>query len=163
MDRYRPERRRLEIIATEDMKKLVPTSRICINGERDTIYIYNGAATPAKAQYNLDDISATINGLKQKVVDMFEREFRRRNRDPEEVVTEWSGLLSDQILKQEEESDLEDSDEQRKKPLYLQKYTKGIPDGIPAAEAILLGGKPMWLQIVDGKSKLSEEISLADD
>lgn len=44
----RPGRER-EIPATEEMKKLVPTSRICIKG--DTIYVYNGREDPIKATY----------------------------------------------------------------------------------------------------------------
>ena len=61
----RPGRKR-EIIATDEMKKLLPTSRICTNTERDTLYIYNGSAKPVKAQYIIDDPMTTVNGLKQK-------------------------------------------------------------------------------------------------
>src|SRR5215469_14554848 len=98
--RYGSGRKRLEIIATEEMLKLVPTSKIFINSERDMILVYNGSDKPAKAQYNLDDPIATVNGLKQKVIDLFKKEFQRRKCDPEEIVTEWCNLLSDQIIEQ---------------------------------------------------------------
>src|SRR5215831_8200667 len=140
--RYSSGRKR-EIPVTDEMRKLVPTSRICINAERDTIYIYNGKEKPAKAQCNLDNIPATINGIKQKVIDLFEPEFRRRNCDPNETVTEWCGVLSDQLLELEGKSDLDDEDEQEKRPCYIHKY-KDI-------ESVIVGDQPYLIQMKEGE------------
>lgn len=71
-NRYSSRRRgrKREIIATEEMKKLVPTSKICINAEGDTIYVYNGKTRPIQAPLGNDPLT-TVNVLKQKVIDTF--------------------------------------------------------------------------------------------
>jgi hypothetical protein len=144
--RYSRSGRKREILATEEMKKLVPTSRICINAEHDAIYVYDGKAKPVTAPLRGDALTAT-DLLKQKIMDTFKIR--------EDAVIEWIGLLSDQLLALEE-SDLEDQEGGKK--LLIQKYTKDIP----AVEAVLVAGKPMFLQIIDGKVVLSKEIPLPD-
>jgi hypothetical protein len=142
--RYGPKRKMREILPTEEMKHLLPISKIRINPERDMLSIYNGdKKRPIRANYNIEDAPATVKGLVQKLV----HEFKYKER----IALEWSNHLSD-LLRQCEEEDLEDEDgdqENQRKIVCLHKY----PTDIPLAEAILVGNKPMFLQIIDGKMK----------
>jgi hypothetical protein len=139
---------RIEIPATVEMKKLVPTNGIYINHKRDTIFIYDGDDKPAEAPYNGDNPIDTVGGLKQKVIALFEREFQLRNCNPEEVVSEWIGLLSDQIIEQEKEAkDNENEDEDEDKKYYVNKYT---PHDGRLLESVIVKGKPYFIQMKKG-------------
>jgi hypothetical protein len=132
-----------EIPATEEMKKLVPTSRICIKG--DTIYVYNGREDPIKATYGGDPLT-TISVLKQKVIDTFKLK--------EYAVVEWCGLLSDELLRLEGESVSEDEDDQeRPRKCYIHKFSKDIP----LIEAVIVDGQPFFIQMKEG-SKLDFDL-----
>src|SRR5215469_5316362 len=155
--RYGSGRKRREIIATEEMKKLVPTSKIYINGERDMILVYNGSDKPAKGAFKSEDIIATVNGLSQKVIELFKREFERRECNSEEVVTEWCGLLSDQILEQMDSGE----DEEEKKSYYIHKYSTGVP----LIESVIIGDQPFFIQMKEGSDSdfnLLSEYPLVD-
>ena len=82
------------------------------------------------------------------MIDLFKREFERRNCDPVEVVTEWCSLLSDQIMEQEGNSDLEDEDDQGKVRTYhIHKY---IPQDGRLIESVIVAGQPCFIQMKDG-------------
>jgi hypothetical protein len=58
--------------------------------------IYNGdKKNPIRANYDVNDAPATVKGLVQKLVDDFKYN--------EKVALKWSNLLSDQLVKMEEE------------------------------------------------------------
>ncbi len=141
-----------EIKATEEMQKLVPTSRICINEEWDTVYIFNGKDRPVQGSIAGDSF-ITVSELKQKLITLFKR-------SKEDDIVEWLRLLSNLLSELlQKDPDLEDEDDQEKKiKYYIQKYTKDIPP----VESVLIGEKPMFLQVIDGKAVLSEEIQLPD-
>jgi hypothetical protein len=147
-------KKRIEVPVTEEMTRLVPTSRICINVEHDTIYVYNGKERPVTAPVGGDALTDT-DLLKRKIMDMFKIR--------EDAVIEWIGLLGDQLL-QLGESGLEDEDEDRKTTHYVHKYTSNCI----LSEAILEHDtKPMFLQMVDAENgvlqaELLKEISLPD-
>lgn len=127
--------KRIEVPVTDEMRKLVPTSKIYINAERDTIYVYNGKTRPVTAPIGGDALTDT-DLLKQKIIETFKIK--------EDAVVEWIGLLSDQLLELER-SDSEDEDEDQGKKLvhYIHKYSTGIP----LAEAILIENtEPKFLQ-----------------
>jgi hypothetical protein len=152
-----------ELPLDEDIKKLGKFSKACVKGGK--MYIYNGKAKPITFPYNdstNEELYKTIDvGCRAALVETGEY--------ADDLVTKLCIRIFnalDEYVKQQAQKayESEESIEDNKlKPFYLMKYTKGIPHGIHAAESIILGGtKPMWLQIIDGKAKLSKEILLPD-
>jgi hypothetical protein len=135
--RYGSRKRMREILPTEEMKKLLPISKIRINPERDMLSIYNGDGKKAvRADYNVDDPPTTVKGLVQKLVG----EFKYK----EQIALQWSNLLSDELVNFErEEADLEDADDEDRKPYYLHKY-KDI-------ESVIIGDQPFFIQMKEGE------------
>jgi hypothetical protein len=151
---YSPKKKVKEIPLTKEMKDLIPTiSKVKINEERDMLSIYDGNPKhPIRANYDVNNAPATVSGLVEKLV----KEFKYNQK----IALQWSNLLSEELVKLEEE-DLEDDgggEENQRKIVCLHKYSTDIP----LAEAILIGNKPMFLQIIDGKVELSKEIPLPD-
>ena len=134
---HRSSGRRIEVPITDEMRKLVPTSRICINAEYDTIYVYNGKARPVTAPISVDALTAT-DLLKQKIMDTFKIK--------EDAVIEWIGLVGDQLLELDESS-LED-DQEKSRPCYVHKFSGGIP----LIESVVIGGQPYFIQMKDVKT-----------
>jgi len=138
----------------EDTKKLGKISRVRVNDS--TMEIYNGKTKPITFSYNV----STSEDLYKAFVDIgYTDQLASR------ICTRLFNALEEYTKKQaQDQYESEDGvDNSKQKPLLLMKYTKGIPFDIPVAEAIILGGtKSMWLQIIDGKAKLSENILLPD-
>lgn len=58
---------RREFHLTEEMKALLPISRVLCKDQR--MFLYNGKAKPIEAQYFVNDPLKTVNGLKQVLID----------------------------------------------------------------------------------------------
>jgi hypothetical protein len=107
----------------------------------------------------------------QTIRDEFEKQNIDRN-ITERFILEFSDILRQQ--KEDEatkasktkqgdsisEEEGNEDDNENKKKYYIQKYSNGDFDYISgSAEAVLVGGIPYFLQIVDGKPLLSKEIT----
>ncbi|MFZ0510541.1 MAG: hypothetical protein WAM14_02945 [Candidatus Nitrosopolaris sp.] len=137
-----------EFPLSDEMKRLLNVTRVYVKGK--TLFVENRRSEPITCPYT-GELVTTTEELKQALIDTHEFE--------DKLIDKLIRFLSDVWRKQEEESPFEEEDEKREKKYFVQKYTNGIPP----AESILIGGtKPMFLQIIDGKAKLSEKISLPD-
>jgi hypothetical protein len=140
-----------EFPLSEEMKQLLNITRIHAIGK--TLFVENAKAESITCPYTGESFT-TIKGLKKALVETGEYD--------DSSIDKFTRLFVDAWRKLEEESPPEE-DKHRggnsEKKYHIQKYTSGIPP----AESILIGGtKPMFLQIIDGKAKLSEKIQLPD-
>ena len=118
---------RREFHLTEEMKELLPISRVLCKDQK--MFLYNGKAKPTEVQYFANDPLKTVNRLKQVLIDSLEC--------TEEIAGKWCMLLSDVWLESESsEDEYEDGQQEKKTFHYLHKYT----DGTTLNEAILEHG-----------------------
>lgn len=127
----------IPIRATEEMLSLVQTTRIELNEEKDTVYIYNGSEKPIQGPIAGDPLelakqSTTV--LKPKVVQLF--------RVPDDVAARWIGLLNDEILNIIKNPEAE-TEEEEKKSRFIHKYSTGVP----LLEAVTIGDQPCFVQM----------------
>ncbi|MFY9871682.1 MAG: hypothetical protein WAK17_18365, partial [Candidatus Nitrosopolaris sp.] len=133
-----------EFPLSDEMKRLLNVSRAYVKGE--TLFVTRSKLEPITCLYT-GELNSTVDALKQALTKTGEFD--------EASIDKFIRLFADVCRKQEEESPPEGS-KNGGKEYYVQKYTTGISP----AESILIGGtKPMFLQIIDGKAVLSEEIS----
>jgi hypothetical protein len=152
-----------ELPLDEETKKLGKFSRVKVKGSE--MHIYNGKARKPMCTfpYNGNELYDTIEVKCRAALVEIGYEEDLITRLCTRLINAIEEYVKSQAQEQYESGDEGSIWDNKLKPLRLMKYTKGIPYGIPAAESIILGGtKPMWLQIVDGKAKLSKEISLPD-
>lgn len=84
----------IPIKATEEMLQLVQTTRIELNEEKDTVYVYNGSEKPIQgpvAGNPIDLAKQASEVLKPQVIKLF--------RVTDDEAARWIGLLNDEILK----------------------------------------------------------------
>jgi hypothetical protein len=145
----------------KETKQLGKFSRVRVDG--DKMHIHNGKAV-ITFPYNGNDLYSTIDiECRAALVKTGKYTEDLISRLCTRLINALEEYVKTQAQKQYESEDEGSADGSGLKSLSLLKYTKGIPHGIPIAESIIIGGtKPMWLQIVDGKARLSKEIVMAD-
>jgi hypothetical protein len=137
--------------------------RVIISEIGSKLLLYNARKKPFEVPYYTKDHQKTVDGARQELIDSDEFDHKRKELEI------FATLLSDRLLelKQKlasgqppptsEDEDIE-SDREKKSYYLIHKYTTDTN----LAEAILIGSKPMFLQIIDGKAQLSKEIPLPD-
>jgi hypothetical protein len=139
-----------EFPITDEIKNL-GFSKVCTIGK--TLFIYNAKVEPIHCQYYKDDLPKTMNKLKKALSDSHEFD----NIKIEKFIVHLSQVWV-KIVEEEQDSYKIEKDNHRSQRSYtIQKYTTDIP---AVAEAVLVNGQPLFLQVINGKAVLSESMTL---
>ena len=120
------------------------------------LLVYNTKIDPIQCQYYKDDLPKTMNKLRKALYDSHEFD----NKTIDKVIILLSQLWV-RLVEQEHCSYMVEKENPVNQRCYtVQKYTTDIQ---AVAEAVLVKGQPQFLQVINGKAVLSENIRLPGD